>query len=64
MERSNSSIIYTRSRIWDCDTHLPSKASSRLHIIRICKYYGYSNENWDLLSQSSILSVLTYAIEV
>ena len=41
-----------------------SKASSRLYIIRIRKYYGYSIENLDLLFQSLILSVFTYAIEV
>ena len=49
------------------DTHIDyllSKASSRLCIIRICKYYGYSIENLDLLFQSLILSVFTYAIEV
>ena len=49
------------------DTHIDyllSKASSRLYIIRICKYYGYSSENLDLLFQSLILSVFTYAIEV
>ena len=33
-------------------------------IIRICKYYGYSIENLDLIHQSLILSVFTYAIEV
>ena len=44
--------------------YLLSKASSRLYIIRICKYYGYSIENLDLLFQSLILSVFTYAIEV
>ena len=45
------------------DTHIDyllSKASSRLYIIRICKYYGYSIENLDLLFQSLILSVFTY----
>ncbi|CAH3031607.1 unnamed protein product, partial [Pocillopora meandrina] len=34
------------------DTHIDSllsKASSRLYILRICKYYGYSKENLDLL---------------
>ena len=34
-----------------------SKANSRLYILRICKYYGYSKENLDLLFQSLILSV-------
>ena len=49
------------------DTHIDyllSKASSRLYIIRICKYYGYSFENLDILFQSLILSVFTYTIEV
>ena len=37
------------------DTHIDyllSKASSRLYILRICKYYGYFIENLDLLFQS------------
>ena len=49
------------------DTHIDyllSKASSRLYILRICKYYGYTIENLDLLFQSLILSVFIYAIEV
>ena len=50
---------------WDIHIdYLLSKASSRLHIIRICKYHGYSIENLDLLFQSLILSVFTYPIEV
>ena len=43
--------------------YLISKASSRLYILRICKYYGYTIENLDLLLQSLILSVFVYAIE-
>ena len=34
------------------DTHIDyllSKASSRLYILRICKYYAYTIQNWDLL---------------
>ena len=49
------------------DTHIDyllSMANSKLYIIRICKYYGYSIGNLDLLFQSLILSVFTYAIEV
>ena len=51
------------------DTHIDyllSKASSRLYVIRIilCKYYGYSTESLDLLFQSLIVAVFTYAIEV
>ena len=48
------------------DTHIDyllSKASSRLYILRICKYYRYSIENLDLLFQSLILSIVTYGIE-
>ena len=47
---------------WDThNDYLPSKANSKLYIIRICKYYGYSIENLDSLLQSLILSVFTYA---
>ena len=50
---------------WDIHIdYLLSKASSRLYIIRICKYYGYSIENLDLRFQSLILSVFIDAIEV
>ena len=50
---------------WHTHTdYLLSKASSRLYIIRICKYYGYSIENLDLRFQSLILSVFIDAIEV
>ena len=50
---------------WDSQIdYLLSKASSRLYILRICKYYGYTTENLDLLFQSLILSVFVYAIEV
>ena len=43
------------------DTHIEyllTKASSRLYILRICKYYKYSVNNLDLLFQSLILSIL------
>ena len=49
------------------DTHIEyllTKASSRLYILRICKYYKYSVNNLDLLFQSLILSTFNYAIEV
>ena len=50
---------------WDAHAdYLLRKASSRLYVIRICKYYGYSIENLDLLFQSLIPSVFTYATEV
>ena len=41
-----------------------SKASSHLYILRVCRFYGYPKEQLDLLFQSLIISVFTYAIEV
>ena len=41
-----------------------SKASSRLYILRVCKYYGYSLQELTLLFDSLIMSLFTYAIEV
>ena len=36
-----------------------SKASSRLYILRVCRFYGYPKEQLDLLFQSLIISVFT-----
>ena len=42
-----------------------SKASSRLYILRVCKYYGFSLQELTLqLFDSLIMSLFTYAIEV
>ena len=41
--------------------YLLSNDSSRLYSIRICKYYGYSIDNLELLFQSLLLSVSMYA---
>ena len=50
---------------WDTHIdHMLSKASSRLYILIVCKFYGYPKEQLDLLFQSLIISVFTYAIEV
>ena len=49
------------------DTHFDyvfSKASFRLYILRVCKYYGYSKEELTVLFDSLIMSLFTYAIEV
>ena len=43
---------------------LISKASSRMHITRVCKYYGMSSEQFDLLFDSLVMSVLTYGVEL
>ena len=51
--------------MWDTHTiYILSKASSRLYILRVCKFYGYPKEQLELLFQSLIISVFTYAIEV
>ena len=50
---------------WDSHIdHVFSKASSRLYILRVYRVYGYPKEQLDLLFQSLIISVFTYAIEV
>ena len=41
-----------------------SKASSRLYILRVYKYYGYSLQELTLLFDSPTMSLFTYAIEV
>jgi len=51
-------------RNWDTQfENMLSKASSRLYILRVCKYYGYSLQELTLLFDS-LMSLLTYAIEV
>ena len=40
------------------------KTSSRLYILKICKYYGYTLEERSILFQSSIMSTFSYVIEV
>ena len=51
--------------VWDEHIHeILMKASSRLNILRVCKYYKYSTKQLDLLFRSLILSVFTYALEV
>ena len=41
-----------------------SKASSRLYILRVYKYNGYSLQELTLLFDSPTMSLLTYVIEV
>jgi len=50
---------------WDAQfENMLSKASSRLYILRVCKYYGFSLQELTLLFDSLIKSLFTYAIEV
>ena len=50
---------------WDAQfENMLNKATSRLYILRVCKYYGYSLQELTLLFDSLIMSLFTYAIEV
>ena len=49
------------------DLHLDnilSKASSRLYILSVCKFYGLPLDHLHLLFTSLILPIFTYAVEV
>ena len=50
---------------WDMHFHkLISKASSKMYIMRVCKFYGMSGEQLDLLFDSLIMSVLASGVEL
>ena len=50
---------------WDTHfDHMLSKASSRLNILRVRKYYRYYKEELTILFDSLIMSLFTYANEV
>ncbi|XP_028408299.1 LOW QUALITY PROTEIN: sacsin-like [Dendronephthya gigantea] len=50
---------------WDIHVDgLLSKASGRMHILRVCKLYGYPRDQLTKLFETLILSLFTYAIEV
>ena len=50
---------------WDLHVDgLLSKASGRMHILRVCKIYGYPRDQLTKLFETLILSLFTYAIEV
>ena len=40
------------------------KASSRMYILRVCKHYGFSTQQLDLLFNSLIISLFTFAVEI
>ena len=44
--------------------HVISKASPRLYILRVCKYFGYYLQELTQLFDSLIMSLFSYAIEV
>ena len=50
---------------WDLHVdELLSKPSGRMHILRVCKSYGYASDQLTKLFETFILSLFTYAIEV
>ena len=50
---------------WDVQVdNLLSKAASRMYILRVCRWYGYTKENLNILFESLILSLFYYGIEV
>ena len=50
---------------WDLHfDNILSKASSRLHILRVCKFYRLPLDHLHILFTSLILSIFTYAVEV
>ena len=50
---------------WDMQVdNLLSKAASRMYILRVCRLYGYTKENINILFESLTLSLLYYGIEV
>jgi len=50
---------------WDTQfENMLRKARSRLYILRVCKYYGYSLQELTLLVDSLIMSPFAYVIEV
>ena len=50
---------------WDMDfKYILKKASSQLHILRACKFYGYAIDDLNLLFNSLIMPTLCFTIEV
>ena len=50
---------------WDMQVdNLLSKAASRMYILRVCRLYGYTKENLNILFESLILSLSYYGTEV
>ena len=50
---------------WDNHfNEIMGKAGGRMYILRVCKYYGFSKKDLDLLFHSLIVSALVFGIEV
>ena len=44
--------------------NLIAKASSRLYILRVCKFYGYSRDQLNKLFDLLVISIFAYGVEV
>ena len=50
---------------WDIHfEEMLKKTSERMYILRVCKYYGFTKEQLDLLFQSLIMPLFTFAVEI
>ena len=50
---------------WDIHfEEMLKKTSERMYILRVCKYYGFTKEQLDLLFQSLIMPLFTSAVEI
>ena len=50
---------------WDLHFEdMMGKASGRMYILRVCKYYGMPVKQLNLLFNSLIMSLFTYGIEL
>ena len=44
--------------------NVEKKTSERMCILRVCEYYGFTKEQLDLLFQSLIMPLFTFAVEI
>ena len=50
---------------WDMQfKYILKKASSQLHVFRVCKFYGYTIDDLHLLFKSFVMPILCFSIEV
>lgn len=50
---------------WDMNfKNILKKASSQLHILRVCKFYGYVTHDLHLLFNSLVMPILYFSIQV
>jgi hypothetical protein len=58
-------LFQNNPRNWDMHfKYILKKASSQLHILRVCKFYGYAINDLHLLFNSLIMPTLCFSVEV